>query len=300
MAVDVKIIADSISPAGKRITTFQLRYQRFFHSELMTHRMFSRNASSSRAIPVAKIISQVWNDPAMPTYWGSNKAGMQAGAQLTGWRRKLVEAVWVGTGRVACVASWAMMKAGMHKQIANRMLEPWQYISVVVTATEWDNFFALRDHKDAQPEFRDLAHAMKILMDANVPRKISPGEWHLPYVSQDEIDIALLDSLNKNAYQKLPMISAARCARVSYNKHDGTKPSFADDFELYNQLMTRPFTDKRGNTYGDGDPIHASPVEHQATPDTNPYRQSGNLVGWNQFRKQIETELALKNHNIKV
>lgn len=286
MAVDVKIIADSVSPAGKRITTFQLRYQRFFHSELMTHRMFSRNASSSRAIPVAKIIKQVWSDPAMPTYWGSNKAGMQAGDQLTGWRRKLAEAVWVGTGRVACTASWAMMKAGMHKQIANRMLEPWQYISVVVTATEWDNFFALRDHKDAQPEFRDLAHAMKVAMDASTPTRVEVGEWHLPYVSQNEIELAK----TLGYAEDLPKFSAARCARVSYNKHDGTKPTPAEDLELYNQLMTRPYTDKRGNTYGDGDPIHASPVEHQATPAC-PEWQSGNFRGWVQLRKEIENKI---------
>lgn len=284
MGIDVKIIADSISPPGRRITTFQLRYQRFFHSEFMTHRMLSRNASSSRAIPVAKMLSQVWNDPAMPVYWGSNKAGMQAGKELTGCRKKLAETMWVSTGRVMCIASWVMMKLGMHKQITNRMLEPWQYISVVVTATEWSNFFALRNHKDAQPEFRELAAAMEKAMSESIPNHLELGEWHLPYMSEDEIEIAKM----VGAYNVLPKRSAARCARVSYNKHDGTKPTLEEDLELYNQLMTRPYTDKRGNTYGDDDPIHASPVEHQAYPAQNPFEHSGNLVGWIQLRKLIE------------
>jgi len=284
MAVDVKIIADSVSPAGKRITTFQLRYQRFFHSELMTHRMLSRNASSSRAIPVAKMLSQVWNDPAMPVYWGSNKAGMQAGAELTGFKRKVAESLWVATGRAACIASWCMMKVGMHKQITNRMLEPWQYISVVVTATEWNNFFDLRNHKDAQPEFRVLASEIAKAMAESTPVSLAEGEWHLPYISAEEIQ----DAKWFSTYQELPKWSAARCARVSYNKHDGTKPSIEDDEELYNQLMTRPYTDKRGNTYGDGDPIHASPVEHQAYASQDGALPSGNFVGWVQLRKLIE------------
>lgn len=285
MGIEVKIIADSISAAGKRITTFQLKYQRFFHSELMTHRMLSRNASSSRAIPVAKIISQVWNDPAMPVHWGQNKAGMQAGSELTGVKRKLAESVWVCAGRIACVAAWGMMKLGMHKQVSNRILEPWQYISVVVTATEWDNFFALRNHKDAQPEFRALASAMQYEMDTSLPVVIQAGDWHLPYISPNEI----FDGKTFGHYDLLLKASAARCARVSYNKHDGTKPSFDDDLELYNQLMTRPYTDKRGNTYGDNDPIHASPVEHQAKSIEFKDVHSGNFVGWIQLRKLIET-----------
>jgi hypothetical protein len=285
MGVEVKIIADSIShPAGKRITTFQLKYQRFFHSELMTHRMLSRNASSSRAIPVAKMLAQVWNDPAMPVYWGSNKAGMQAGTELTGIKKKIAQTLWVGAGRAMCVASWVMMKLGMHKQITNRMLEPWQYISVVVTATEWDNFYALRNHKDAQPEFRELAAAMMGEYWNSTPVALQEGEWHLPYVSEKEIQEAKWLGM----YQTLPKLSAARCARVSYNKHDGTKPSIAEDMELYNQLMTRPYTDKRGNVYDDSAPIHASPVEHQAFASLDPTLPSGNFRGWVQLRKLIE------------
>src|SRR5690606_30080072 len=118
----------------------QLRYPRFIHAEFMTHRAFSRNASSSRAIPVHKMLSQVWNDPATPIHWGASRPGMQAREELKGWKRKAAQAIWKLAGRAACVFAWGAMKLGLHKQVANRILEPWQYIHVVVTATDWDNF----------------------------------------------------------------------------------------------------------------------------------------------------------------
>lgn len=286
MGIEVKIIADSISEAGARITTFQLKYQRFFHSELMTHRMLSRNASSSRAIPVSKVIDQVWNDPAMPTFWGMNKAGMQATKEISPLKRKLAKFIWRTSGKLACVGAWSMMKLGTHKQIANRILEPWQYIHVVVTATDWDNFFKLRNHKDAQPEFRELAAMMQKAMNESTPKVLKSGEWHLPYITDEELEHFSVNSVEGC----LPLISAARCARVSYMKHDGKAPSIGEDLELYNQLMTRPYTDKRGNFYGKDDPVHASPVEHQAIPNDDPNEYSGNFRGWIQHRKMIEAQ----------
>ena len=106
--MEVKVIADSISESGKRITTFQLKYPRFIHSEVMTHRVFSRNASSSRAIPVKKMIEQVRNNPAMPIHWGANQSGMQAKNELNECFRKEVGRVWLGTAE-DCVyqATWA-------------------------------------------------------------------------------------------------------------------------------------------------------------------------------------------------
>ena len=156
MTCTVKIIEDSLTN-GSRLTTYQLRYWRAIHAELMTHRVFSRNASSSRAIPVMKMLRQVWDDPAGPVHWGANQAGMQAHAELDGLRRKLSQAIWKWSGRAMCVAAWSMTKIGLHKQVANRLLEPWQYINVVLTATEFDNWFDLRDHPDAQPEIQELA-----------------------------------------------------------------------------------------------------------------------------------------------
>ena len=164
MNATARIIADSVNPAGQRVTTLQLRYWRAVHAELMTHRAFSRNASSSRAIPVRKMLAQVWGDPAGPLHWGANQAGMQAEQELTGWRRSAAQRLWRLSGRAMCAAAWAGMKLGLHKQVVNRMLEPWQFISVVLTSTEWDSFFALRDHPAAQPEIRTLAVAMRAAM----------------------------------------------------------------------------------------------------------------------------------------
>lgn len=282
MSIEAKVIADSISEQGIRLTTLQLKYHRFFHSEFMTHRVFSRNASSSRAIPVKKVLAQVWSDPAMPIVWGSNKAGMQAGAELTGWRKKLAMGLWKAAGRVACGFAWSLMKVGLHKQHANRILEPWQWIHVVVSSTEWKNFMELRAHPDAQPEIQELAISIDEAMSNSKPRLLYAGEWHLPYVSS--FDHCLTDIIG------LKKMSAARCCRVSYLKHDGERSTKEEDFELCDKLAAAR-------------PIHASPFEHQATPDTwvpNPFVEGsniwshpehhGNFTGWIQNRKLIEEQ----------
>ena len=154
MTITAKIIADSISPAGARLTTLQLRYPRFIHAEFMTHRMFSRNASSSRAIPVERLIQDVLDDPAMPVFWGKNQPGMQAredhhalvgGEGVSGYDHFddsiTREAAWLISRGIAIQHAREFAKAGYHKQIVNRLLEPFSHINVVVTATEWENFF---------------------------------------------------------------------------------------------------------------------------------------------------------------
>lgn len=254
---------------GPVLTTMQLRYPRFIHAEFMTHRVFSRNASSSRAIPVKKMLAQVWNDPATPIHWGKNQAGMQARETLQGWKLKAAKLLWKISGKGMCLVAWTLDRVGLHKQVANRLLEPWQFISVIVTATEWDNFFALRDHKDAQPEIKALAVAMKTAMSAATPQRLARGQWHLPYVSEyEEIDYDT-DTLLK--------LSAARCARVSYLTHEGKDPSVKADTELHDKLVG-------------GDPIHASPIEHQAqwTGMATPAALQSNLKGWLQYRKIFE------------
>ena len=290
MSIEVKIIADSRGIStdekgmgnGTRITTFQLKYPRFIHSEFMTHRMFSRNASSSRAIPVKKMIEQVLTDPAMPIHWGKNQPGMQAQEEIQ--HAMHAEELWRRAAQRAAEYAMELNEIGLHKQVVNRILEPFQWIHVVVTATEWDNFFNLRDHKDAQPEIRELAHQMKVAMAKSIPRLLDVGEWHLPYVSQREID----DFIYTNSFNNALKCSAARCARVSYMKHDGTEPSVSEDIDLFNQLVTRPYTDKRGKEMGKDDPVHMSPVEHQATPLIDGEWTSGNFKGWHQLRKILE------------
>jgi thymidylate synthase ThyX len=283
MTISAQVIADSISPAGIRLTTFQLRYPRFIHSELMTHRVFSRNASSSRAIPVERMIADLRRELAQPVFWGSNKPGMQAGAELTGEVLDQVKAWWREGAEAVIPIVEKMVAAGLHKQVANRMLEPWAHINVVVTATDYQNWWALRRHEDAQPEIKVLADAMFEERINSTPRLREPGYWHLPYVRADE---CLLDlELQKK-------ISVARCARVSYLTHDGRQTTTEEDIQLYDRLVG-------------SHPLHASPAEHQATPDLElggaPQNHSdnwsepelhGNFRGWIQLRKTLPGEFT--------
>ena len=263
--MQVKIIADSISPSGVRITTMQLKYQRFVHSEFMTHRVFSRNASSSRAIPIAKMIEQVRNDPAIPVEWGRNQAGMQARENLSEDDQVKAKFLWLVARDEACNTAQMMADLGLHKQIVNRILEPFQWIHVVVTSTEWDNFFALRDHPDAQPEIRELAKMMKQAYSESQPKRLVPGQWHLPYFTEDDRHMAIADQKK---------VSAARCCRVSYMKHDGFRASLEEDIKLHDMLVTAT-------------PPHMSPVEHQAQCSEGE-GWSGNFKQWKQYRKELE------------
>lgn len=303
--IEARVVADSIAN-DIRLTTMEVRFHRFILPELNTHRMFSRNFSSSRAIPVKKMIEQVENDPAMPIHWGKNQPGMQAKEECDSFiRGSNREDQWVNASSSASLYAESFCKTGYHKQIVNRLLEPFQFVKGVVTATEFENFFKLRNHPAAQPEIQELARCMKQAMEESEPEEKSYTSthyqgWHLPYVTQEEAM-----SIDEDVAIKC---SAARCARVSYMRHDNTNPSIEDDLELYNMLVTRPYTDKRGTFYPEDDPIHASPCEHQATPmkffviegNKNVWdkgethhgrdgsRWSGNFRGWVQYRKLIE------------
>ena len=279
MTITAKIIQDSISSNNIRLTTFQLRYPRFIHGEFMTHRLFSRNASSSRAIPVKRLISDIIEDTAMPIHWGKNQPGMQANEEhydpidIDGESFSREDS-WLKARDAAIDIATKFMNAGYHKQIVNRILEPFSHISVVCTATEFNNFFALRSHKDAQPEIKLLSDLMQEERNNNVPCFLNDGDWHLPYILANEISLPL-DIRRK--------ISVARCARVSYLKHDGTIPDINKDIELHDMLAVAV-------------PLHASPAEHQATPDvwqndrwTNPDKH-GNLRGYIQYRKTLPFE----------
>lgn len=315
MTISAQIIADSVSPEGIRLTTMQLRYPRMVHSEFMTHRVFSRNASSSRAIPVQRMIEDLRRDPAMPIYWGSNKPGMQAGAELDPEEIGICQSIWFDAMETAISKAEWLMRNNLHKQIANRILEPWAHINVVVTATEWANFFALRAHPDAQPEIKALAEAMMAAMGQSDPQLLAPGQWHLPYVSFKEDllslrnyyrDVLVPQGADKNQFlntqlsgqkpttgwchEGAKMLSVARCARVSYLTHDGRPTTVEEDLALYEKLVV-------------SQPLHASPAEHQATPDSLSYQDDGqlgwdfphlhgNLRGWIQLRKTLPNEFV--------
>jgi hypothetical protein len=285
---EVKIIRDSISPAGIRITTFELYYPRFIHAEFMTHRKLCRNASSSRAIPVSKLIQDALDRPAMPIHWGKNQPGMQANEELTGHDLFMAKEAWLqGRDRAVEIAR-TMMLMGVAKQIVNRILEPFTHIRVVVTATDWANFYALRRHPDAQPEMKHLADLMWDAQQASKPWLLKPGQWHLPYIEErdwDHYNSAPDETLytDPGAINSLLMISTARCARVSYRLHDGRETSWVEDEALYQRLVG-------------GHPKHASPSEHQATPDIGSEARwlqpelHGPFTGWIQHRKTIPGE----------
>lgn len=284
MTISARVIADSIQENGRhRLTTFVLRYPRFIHSEFMTHRVFSRNAASSRAIPIKKMIEQVMVDPAMPVFWGKNQSGMQAAEELGLTSKDLCKGTWLAARDKAVEYAEAMMAYGLHKQIANRILEPWMHIEVVATSTKFANFYALRDHLMAQPEFQALAGSMFEAHSNSEPKVLKPGEWHLPFI-KDEDWILFMQTLEANRLpMQLPVISAARCARVSYLNHEGKKTTLNEDLALYERLMG-------------GTPKHASPTEHQARvpvqdglygPSWEVEKYRSNLDGWVQFRKLI-------------
>ena len=152
MAYHAEVLLDSVNPAGQRLTTFVLRFPRFVLSEFNTHRMFSRNASSSRAIPTTKLMQQLREDPVVPVEWGRNQAGMQAREVLDAVAASAAEAEWLAARDAALAHAEQLRAIGAHKQIVNRVLEPWMWTSVIVSSTTYDNFFTLRCHPDAQPE----------------------------------------------------------------------------------------------------------------------------------------------------
>ena len=276
MACEVRLIEDSLNPYNKiRITTLQLRYWRGIHAEFLTHRVFSRNASSSRAIPVSTFLKQVWYDPATPVHWGANQPGMKARTELTGFKKWFAQFMWKTSGKMVCCLVWLTNKVSSpHKQVFNRLLEPWQYISVIVTSTEWDNFFELRNHPDAQPEIQELAREMKYAIDNSKPTE---RYTHVPYITGSDY-IALGQDASTG---RLMQISTARCARVSYFTHDKQIPEIEKDLKLFNDLV--------GSV-----PIHASPTEHQAEAlDSEEFNK--NFRGWSQFRNIVETNMPKGN-----
>lgn len=272
--ISAKVIADSISPDGKRITTMEVTFNRYILAEFNTHRVFSRNFSSSRAIPTRKLLEQVRTHPAMPVHWGKNQAGMQANEELTGEELVMAQRQWVIAAGDAADRAERMAEFGAHKQIVNRIIEPYLYVTGIVTSTEWDNFFELRCHPDAQPEFQELACKMRDAREASTPEQISLQQWHLPYLTEDEKNNADMSPVQSLFWAK---VSAARCCRVSYLKHDGTAPSIEEDIALFDRLAAAR-------------PIHASPLEHQAKPlwfYTDTHLQ-GNFRKWIQYRQVYE------------
>jgi hypothetical protein len=279
VAINATIIADSVSAAGVRNTTFQVEAPRFILAEINTHRVLAKSAASSRAIPVKRRIEMVQNDPFVPHVFGKNRPGMQATEQLDEYSNALALDVWYKGIEYAIEIATSLDFIGTHKQLANRVLEPYCFYSGVMSGTEWDNFWHLRIHPDAQPEFDELAKKMKSVLDASVPQR---SQHHLPY-TDDCRDLPLAERF---------MISSARCARVSYKSFEtGLNSLPKDDIELCEKLITSG---------------HLSPFDHAATADDVYYddyqmgrlwcapKQHRHLYGWIPYRVQVEARMGRK------
>ena len=270
----------------KILSTLLLTYPRFIHAEFMTHRQLSRNASSSRAIPFKKQLEAMLDNPAVPLFWGQNQKGMQAGEPVDADTRRTAEAEWIAGMYQAVETAESLHSLGLHKQIVNRIIEPYTHIKVLVSATEWSNFLALRDHPDAEPHIQLLAQEIRKELDRedNI-QTLEPGQWHLPFVGP--VHEIMTQRLTVSDFIKK---SVACCASTSYKTVDGFDMTFERAIALHDKLV--------GST-----PLHASPAEHVAYADEydsakllfdqNPWKEPkihGNFEGFVQYRKTLPGE----------
>jgi thymidylate synthase ThyX len=287
-----KVIADSIAPrTHDRVTTMEVCLPRFMLPEFNTHRVFSRNSASSRAIPVAKMVKRLRESPAIPVEWPAEQRGMQGGEALSEEAATIARHHWLQARDEAIERVLELWELGLHKSVSNRLIEPFAMHTIVVTATAWENFFIQRCSPLAQPEIRVAAVLMRDAYDASEPQVLAEGEWHTPYM-----DPETMEEIEEH-WPTATKISAARCARVSYLTQDGRR-DIAQDLELYQRLTS-------------AQPAHWSPLEHVATPDrynrqvedhrfvdmdgrtrhasTHHLPKAGNLLGWRSLRLEVES-----------
>jgi hypothetical protein len=314
LAYRAEVVTDSVSSQGKRVTTLEVEMPRIVLAEFNTHRMFSRNSASSRAIPVHKQIEKLLLEPFIPEKFGINQTGMQSYTWLDGLARDEAIRIWLrGRDRDVTTAlelilgeecasdifkykpatefaTIDQLHAGfdaakeliirelgkedpadveilnVHKQLANRGLETYMWHVVIVTATEWSNFMALRIDEHAQAEIRRPAELMLAAMEVSAPTELSYGEWHTPFIQEDEAEELDIETRVK--------VSCARCARTSYMTHRGVR-DFSEDLTMYERLAG---------------PGHMSPMEHACRPLEKGEHQKGNLLGWHQHRADLPNE----------
>lgn len=284
MSIKTEIIADSLNPKGKRLTSFMAEFPRWILAEVNTHRMLSKSVASSRAIPVDKMIQMVIDNPAMPEFWGKNQSGMQSNEELMGTELENAKVAWLIARDRAVETARMLQKTGLHKQYVNRSIESFMYVRAIITGTDFGNFFALRAHKDAQPEFQVLAYKMLEAYNNSQPKQLEYGQWHIPFgdnidenrlfasipytFPESEITDVLLSEMKRK-------VAAARCARISYYNFEG-KDDYVKDMETCDKLAGAV-------------PRHLSPFEHIAQAvDTDSY--IGNFCGFKQMRKFFEDE----------
>lgn len=291
LSPSAKMIADSVSESGNRVSTFEVICHRFVLAEFNTHRVFSRNSASSRAIPVARQLDRVNDNMAYPVSWPAEQKGMQGGDELSSEDIDDARVFWERARDAAVAEAKSLISVGVHKSVVNRLLEPFQFHTIVVTSTAWDNFFKQRCSPLAQPEIRVVAESMREIYEASSPTLLLDGEWHLPYIQPEDYDIEVGEDLIK--------ISAARCAAVSYMNQG--KIDQKADLARYEKLVSAV-------------PMHGSPLEHPCTPNEDNWQEVeverhigrhsdvvlskmlilpkyGNLLGFHQHRFDVEVEI---------
>lgn len=262
--IKAEIICDSVNKFGNRLTTMVVTYPRIVLSELNTHRAISKSTASSRAIPIKKQIDKVRLRPFIPSWIGRSQAGMQAAEEVCEEDQDRFKQNWLLAANDACSIAATLDRIGIHKQITNRLLEPFSYVTTILSATDWHNFFYLRCSLSAQPEIMALAFKMLQAYLGSTPNR---SDVHIPY--SDRMEPGLTE-------EQKTLVAVARCARISYENHDG-KINSEDDIRLANSLIKNK---------------HMSPFEHVAKAHISD-TYVGNFQGWVQQRKKIQGENIL-------
>ena len=298
---DVKIIADSINAiTGDRITTMKVVFPRMVLAEFNTHRAFTRNSASSRAIPFKKMVKMVKENPFIPIAWQKDHKGMQGSEYLS--KEGEISEVNMATSNWLSARDAAITWAeslnsdengypSVTKQLCNRLLEPFMWHTVLCTATDFENFFALRCHPHADIHIAKIAEMMLEAYNTSTPQKLGMGEWHVPFgdrLDKKEVDkFAWITNKERNLspLQTELAIATARCARISYETlGDNPKIDFDADIRLHDSLV------KGG---------HWSPFEHCAFATNFSKQPESNFKGWIQYRKKFNNENRKDNRVIK-
>lgn len=263
MEIYAKVITDSVSEAGVRISSVELQFPRFVLPQILMHRLWSRSCESLRARPTKSKVAEVEATPYCPVF-RKNQKGMVAGEPLDYYSSVTAEQIWNRAAAEAAKTAAELAAIGVAKETANRLLEPFAYQKMLVTATDFSNFLRLRLADDAQPEIQQLAICLKNALDSSIPEYVTINEWHLPYVPPE--------LTYEYSPEQLRDICAARCARVSYCTHDGTV-DVAKDFALARKLA---------------EDFHTNAFEHAATPSIDESKRYANYKGWVSSRYDME------------
>lgn len=301
------ILKDSIDKYGNRLTTFRLTYPRIILSEVNTHKMLSKNTSSSRAIPVLDNIERVLIDPFIPEHWVKNSKGMYSLEHININSIENIESIWLNASNCARKYAKQLFENELHKQYANRLLEPFMYVDTILSGTDFDNFFHLRISSDAQPEIQLLASLMYKEYMYSKPVLLKYGQWHLPYIDIDFDTNGEIQYSVNNTILDLDTaikISVSCCGQVSYRK---LNTSIEKALQIYDKFVS-------------GKTVHASALEHASTPfsdieynarleakqlikekvsditdlDLEKFLYKRNFKGWTQYRTLVPNETFTK------